>query len=103
MVGFEPDKLINSTLMTAKRVCQFLLYTYSAIPHKKILNKEWFGGHVNTVTIKPIKFYDKVLEKQIKICKSPQFTTIHVGDRVFYFTPDGDFDGTSRPMGEDST
>ena len=54
-------------------------------------------------TIKPIKFYAKVLGKQIEICTSPQFTTIDVGDRVFYFTPDGDFDGTSRPMGVDVT
>ena len=45
-------------------------------------------------TIKPVKFCDKVLGKQIEICTSPQFTTIHVGDRVLYFTPDGDFDGT---------
>ena len=58
---------------------------------------------MDIANIKPIKFYDKVLGKQIEIRTSPQFTTIHVGDRVFYFTPDGDFDGTSRPMGKDVT
>jgi len=52
---------------------------------------------MDSATIKPIKFYDKVLEKQIEVHISPHFTTIHVGDRVFYFTPDGDFDGTSMP------
>lgn len=57
---------------------------------------------MDIATIKPTKFYDKVLGKKIEIRTSPQFTTIHVGDRVFYFTPSGDFDGTSRPMGEDT-
>ena len=60
-------------------------------------------SNLKIASIKPINFYDKVLSKKIEIRISPHFTTIHVGDRVFYFTPDGDFDGTSRPMGEENT
>ena len=51
--------------------------------------------------IKPWVYEDRVTGQRIELRVSPQFSTIHIDERVYYFVREtGDFDGTSRPMGE---
>jgi hypothetical protein len=51
--------------------------------------------------IKPFVYEDKVTGHRVAVEVSPHFSTIHIDDRIYYFTrEDGDFDGTSTPMGE---
>lgn len=50
--------------------------------------------------IKPWVYEDKVTGQRIEIQVSPQFSTLHIDERVYYFVREtGDFDGTSCPMG----
>ena len=52
--------------------------------------------------IKPVVFNDNLMGWTIQIKTSPWFSTVHVGDRVYYFSRGtGQFDGTSAPMGEE--
>ena len=49
--------------------------------------------------IKPISFFDKVLQRQITIKNSRFYTTLSIGDRTFYFYRlNGGYDGSSSPM-----
>ncbi len=52
--------------------------------------------------IKPFVFEDKLTRQRIEVRVSPQYSSIHVGERVYYFVKEtGEFDGTSCPMRDD--
>ncbi len=46
-------------------------------------------------------YEDRLTGNRMEVRVSPQYSTIHVNDRVYYFVREtGEFDGTSTPMGE---
>lgn len=56
----------------------------------------------DVAVIKPFVFQDKLTGQRIEVRVSPQYSTIHVGERVYYFVREtGEFDGTSCPMRDD--
>ena len=56
----------------------------------------------DVAVIRPFVFEDKLTRQRIEVRVSPQYSTIHVGERVYYFVREtGEFDGTSCPMRDD--
>lgn len=53
-------------------------------------------GKVQEITIK-----DVVINKVFKVTVSELFTTITIGNRSYYFNPDGTFDGTGSDVTSD--
>ena len=55
----------------------------------------------NVAKIKPMVYEDELTGHRIEVRVSPQFSTIHIDERVYYFVREtGEFDGTSAPMGD---
>jgi len=53
--------------------------------------------------IKPFEYEDALTGHKIAVKVSPFFYTLHIDDRVYYFTKEtGELDGTSIPMREES-
>ena len=51
--------------------------------------------------IRPFSYEDLVTGQRLEVKVSPYFTTLHIGERVYYFVKDsGEFDGTSMPMSD---
>lgn len=48
--------------------------------------------------VSEVKFKDPVINKLFSITVSELFTTITIGNRSYYFNPDGTFDGTGSDV-----